>query len=491
MVIRRLAFRAACVLLGACAGPADAQVTLEPLKLRDEPLRITFVDPCAYAPATAKDEALEDDPIAELNRWFTAGDWPRLQAAATYLLDRAGCEAGRQPIKTDVPAYDYRQNHVFLVWVGPDTFGTFGVRRLLVHQPTTTAFKLNLPGVQRFYEVFASASPAAALKVSFLSTEKPNPILAELPAIAAKIVPAFFGLITDIQGAAPPPPMAAAPEPGPLWLTAFEARLPAKRASIAAKAVAAEPVSIASFHEDADTLAHKISFHPSACARRLAGAEILAIKQAQSQDLCKSTNPLQECLEAHDQLLRGAFSAEQKAGCTVPADLAAMTAVDTAVRAFVTSNQVREVKADVTFANTPLQRISFGLVSAVALVAKVVNPRVKLDSSGALKADPLPRLLTLATVNGGFDPYDASALSPSKAEQFRWFGGAVLTPDFGVAVGVSYMPVRGLSFNTGVAQLFTKSVTAAEIGKEPQSATDPFKLGSAGIVFFGVGYVFK
>jgi hypothetical protein len=157
----------------------------------------------------------------------------------------------------------------------------------------------------------------------------------------------------------------------------------------------------------------------------------------------------------------------------------------------VSTSLLTTVQSDVTLKNRPLGRFSFGLMEAVALWAKLDDPRVKLTDDGTLVADTLPRLLTAVTFNGAFRGYDEDALTATPPEQWRWFGGAAIAPDFGAVGGISYMPVRGLAFNVGAGLLFTKSADAADIGAAPKDARDPFRLGVARVVFVGASYVFK
>jgi hypothetical protein len=246
-------------------------------------------------------------------------------------------------------------------------------------------------------------------------------------------------------------------------------------------------VPASAFAAEADKFQRKNGFQASLCAQKLLEADITELKVARKA--CVAFDP-QTCLETFDKPLRETLTAA-RAACSADDEKKTLPAVDAAVRGFVTANIEREVKADLAFANAPLRRFSFGLVEAVALGVKVRDPRVKLNDAGNLTADPMPRTLSMVTLNASFRPYDPTLVSPTAAEKWRGFAGAVLTPDFGMTVGLSYLPVRNFSLNLGVAGLLVKSVPASAIGKPPDTATDPFRPGKVWAWFVGAGYAFK
>jgi hypothetical protein len=471
---------------------AQAQVRFEPRALRDDPLKVSLDGSCANQTAPEDPASVSVDAVGELNRRYHAGDWDRIQQTAKYLLDRARCSAGTagETAPPDLVAYDYRAHYIWLTWIGADAFDTYGLHRLLVHHRPSAPYKVDLPGVSRLYEVFVSDSKTAELTSILTSTEKADETLAQIPAVVDRIVPALFGLVTGVGGLGPSViPVRQTKE---LWATPYQIDLPVRRASIAVKSVVGAPVLGKTFNDDADRFGLKTGFQTSLCAHDLAIAATNVVKDVRAHVTCQPGGARQACLDRFDTGLRQAFDTQRKVtSCSPDAEQRAMASVDAAFRAFVTTGMAREVKSDTVVTNIPRQRLSFGLVEAVAFKAGVQDPRVTLDDDGNVKADPLPRLLTILTVNSSFKGYDRSAISPSRAEQWRWFGGAVIAPDFGVAAGFSYLPVRGLAIDVGVAGLFVKSAPAGAIGRPPASATDPFDLGTAWAVFAGAGYNFK
>ena len=488
------------LVVSAPSAGARAQTRLEPHQLLETPRPLAFAGPCAggvqplipVGLSEADRAKLDDNPLEALNDRFHQGDFETLQLAARYILDRAACESSGA---NDAVAYAYRAHHVWLTWVGTDAFETHGVHRVLVSAGMPSPYKLDLPGVRTFYEVFVSSSDKAELTTTLVSTEKADEALAQIPAVVEKVVPVLFGFGQAVGGMVKPmmkDPTGREVTPK-LWVTPFRIDLPAKRASIAVTSLAGEPLSESEFLANVSKLTLKASFQTSRCGRELALLQGTALEAARKDQACRPASTRKACLDKFDELLRKAFATQAAvAACATESEEKAMRSVDEAMRASVTGGMAREVKSDFTFSNRPLQRVSFGLMEGIALKAGVNDPRAKLDDDeGTLRADPLPRLLTIVTVNSSFRGYDPTTVNPTTAEKWRWFGGAVIAPDFGLAAGISYLPIRGVAINAGLAGLFIKSVDRAQIGNAPSDATDPFRLGTAWSLFAGVGFNFK
>jgi hypothetical protein len=67
-----------------------------------------------------------------------------------------------------------------------------------------------------------------------------------------------------------------------------------------------------------------------------------------------------------------------------------------------------------------------------------------------------------------------------------------LTPDFGLAGGVGYGLIRGLSINAGLAWIRVDALRKGdEIGQAPDEPREPFRTrGKTQVVFLGFGYNF-
>ncbi len=498
----------------------EAQIAVESRVLRvdalgePDPRPVAFQDACTTKPV---DRELQLDPVGEMNRRFNIGDWNVIQATAKRLLTEGQHAVAKDPQKPDEAAYDYSRHQVWLTWLGEDAFGAVSLRRVLVRASTKSsasgAAKIDLPGVDRFFEVFINASRKATLTTVVTSTEQPNPVLEQIPAVAQKVVPVLLGGVGGLLGSVvkslavpsvptgqPPPPCVP---PTRFYATGYATDLPAKRAKLTVASVAHAPLSSEEFREEAAKVSTTAAFQLSSCARALAALDLKAVVAASppigtetATGRCQPGDSRAACLDRFDAHLRQAFVTQRDGVspvCTSEGEIKAMTAVDTTFRTFVAANLAREVKSDTVVANAPLQRFSFGLMEAVAIKAKVHDPRVKIDDDGELQADPLPRLLTIVTFNGSFKGFDPTTVRASKAEQWRWFVGGIITPDFGLSGGLSYMPVRGLAVNTGLGVLFTKTpgTEGDMLDAKPTTATDPFGLGKATVWFFGASYNFK
>ncbi len=180
------------------------------------------------------------------------------------------------------------------------------------------------------------------------------------------------------------------------------------------------------------------------------------------------------------------------ANCKSDDDRKEFAAVDSSYRNFVTGLTAVEVAGAFDLKNSPRRLLSLGLVTAFAFKRGPVSAtRVKLDG-GKIVADPLSRQLNIVVINSGFTRYNADAFHPTPAERFQWFAGAAVTPDVGLAGGLSIGIVRGLSVNVGGAILGVRGLRGDdELGAVPKHAEDPFRLSSARLLFCGVGYKFK
>jgi len=119
----------------------------------------------------------------------------------------------------------------------------------------------------------------------------------------------------------------------------------------------------------------------------------------------------------------------------------------------VVAGGAKVITGESTLANTPLTRFSYGLMGGLLVGhPRIKEPRVKVEN-GKIVSAPMDHALTIVVVNMHPAAYDAEWPVVSMAERFRFFGGAVLTPDFGATVGAGFGIVRGLSINIGVALL--------------------------------------
>jgi hypothetical protein len=464
------------------ATSATAQVAVEPI-----PRGQTQAD----LPLVCDPNGSHQDPIADLDRAHNGGHWNVVREIVACALTKTGGPTSAGTSKAD---------EVFVSWIGTDTFGNLTLRRILLSSLSRAVpTSLDLPGVGhdpkrgRLFEVFLSLREESRLVETFASSEVADTELSQLPAVAARVFPVLAGLAGQTKSLLKAlDKEAARPR---LWATTYEVLLPWRRASITVKSVARELASLDSFSADVDSFVVEQQEQWSTCAAtfaRLGGARLKDVAGALPSAACKAKAFGTPCLaDLHAGLNEVFQTVRAGGGCGASREATAMISTDKAFRSSLPEWYTRKVTSTVTFANAPLQHYSFGVMEGVAFLAKVNRTRVALDD-GVLVSDPLPRTLTIVTVNRSFRGYDAKAVTMTREEQWRWFAGAAIEPDFGVAAGLSYQPVRGLAFNVGGVLLLTKTLSGSDVvGAPPSSSTRTYKIGTAQALVVGVSYNFK
>jgi hypothetical protein len=475
-----------------------AQIVVEPTPLRSSPREMSIAQGCKEDPLPKEFE----NAVALLDAAYHGGESVRARSVARAILDAAKCAAIASKAAREAEAYDYRVAPVWVTWIGTDAMGSHGLHRIRVQaQEAARPFTLDLPGVRMLHEIFVSSDNSAELVSVFASTEQADPVLEEIPSAVGRVLPALFGAMAAPLGSVTRTPLIEGRPAAKVWyVMPYAVSLPNSRAKLVVTSIAREPVPLDEFETRARAFAAEVGFQTSRCARRLASSQADALVASSQVPACKAPSlsgaALEgariACLAAFDSALRNAFEAEARdPSCATETDTKALASVDAASRKFVGTNLGREVKAEVTVENVPPRYVSFGVMAGVAIGAKLQDERVKLGDDGRLQADPLPRLLTIITVNASFRGYDPASVTMTKQERWRWFAGAVIVPDFGVASGLSFLAVRGVALNAGVAVLFVKKPSSGSlVGEPPATASDPFRLGTAVASFVGVGYSF-
>jgi hypothetical protein len=118
--------------------------------------------------------------------------------------------------------------------------------------------------------------------------------------------------------------------------------------------------------------------------------------------------------------------------------------------------------------------------------------RVKLNDAGNLVADPLRRQLSMVLLHWSPSGYDDDAPRIQRAERFRLFASGIITPDFGVGAGASFLLVRGVGITGGGGLLVTRALGPNDgLGKPPGEPSKPFAVGVAKTAFVGICLNFK
>ena len=435
-----------------------------------------------------------------LTRLYNSGDWERLQGRARAVIHAVAAKVKSEGC--DDSLLKYTVNHVVVTWIWYDPLKDKPqLIRVVVHEPAAKPYSGDLPGIgggdgdPRLVELFLATSMGARLSSMYTSTREENPAAAQLPALVEAAAGPLFGTVAAITGTvlqreAVPPPLPS------FAATIYRVGLPLRRASVRLQANARDSVEPGVFGEALARLVTAVNFKEaaySACARAYAAtvARGLADKR-NDKSVCgdDQADPL-ACVNAFDTYLNGAYKASIAQCGAARDDVNAVQDVDQRFRALIKTYTTATADLDITFHNRPLTHWSYGAGSAVIGTAGLTRPRVKLDDSGNVEADPLPRVMTLAFVNWSLAGYDEQADDIRASERWRLFFGAALTPDFGPVGGLNVTIVRGIGLTLGGGLLFAKGAEAQEIGMPPPDASHAFRLSLAKIAFVGISYNFK
>jgi hypothetical protein len=474
------------------AGLLVAVVNVNTSGAQTPTLPVHVVGPCALPPLKAGEK-----PTTALTQSFLAGHWKQFKANVDEVLAGMGSRPDLTPgCALPGPAPDY----VLVGWIGQTALGEPALLTAIVGRGPGESYSSRLPGVaagsgSTFYQLFVSDGEDDALAAGYVSTPVEDPLLAQVPDVAAETLGPMLSLIganmsrqlraavrpvSKAPGTLPPPPAAG-------WATASRVDLPHERARVKVELKATlAPTSAGLVRASAklrDTLS-MLDVRYSKPARDFATA-LDAIVQGKAQDCVE---PEANCLAVLD----AAFKAEFEATCPCPDDdRKAVQLVDARFRKLAAEVEGHELDAKSELQNVPMKRFSFGIMTGLSFGRWSNVPRVEVDD-GVYAHDPLDRQLTMVTFNGAFRPYDAKAFRMTRAERHRWFVGAAIMPTFGVGAGYSFLPLRGLGINAGYALLGISTPAGGKaVGEAPPNEDDPFELGVAGTAFLGLSYNFK
>jgi hypothetical protein len=468
--------------------------------------------------------ACDADPALErLTALFNQGDWTVFQKEARVLLDALRLGAAQNPkpgpLAACIPpptvpspalsALDYTRRHVALIWIGSDALGKTQLMRAVVHWPEPEAFSADLPGIGGgnggLTEVVLAASLDARAVSLYTSTAEKNPLAEELPgfvqAIFAPLSTTIAGLLGGVQGAVTKRAFTPATVAPKLAVTVKGVVLPLRRASIRLQMKAKDLVSSQEFTGAVVNLATTLMFDGAGRSDRARAQIATLLKELPetAASSCAAPGPVDAanaasraaaCRDALDKVLKAAFDAAMT-GSPSGGEAATVGNVDSQFRALAVTALSSNAELDMTWKNRPLTHFAFGAGTAVIAHGRLNRIRTKVDNSGALVSDPLPRVMTMAFVNWSPAGYDEVAATLSRRERIRGFFGAALTPDFGVVGGMNVLLQRGVGIVAGAGLLFGKGAEAGEIGKPPAAKQDPFKLALARTVFVGISYSYK
>jgi hypothetical protein len=430
---------------------------------------------------------------AELTRLYESGAWADFQAGGLELLRsiKNAPDPGCPAIELD-PARDY----VLLVWVGTTTLGDTNLFSAIVHQGSSEGYASRLPGLSRtsrarLFQVFVGQQEMDALAAVYFSTREEHPLLKQIPDVAEKILGPMFDLIKANVGAkvaARPEAARAIPPTG--WATVSRVDLPFERATVQVAMKAGMPPRADLLKFGSASLATSLTLieaRYSQCAKDLARA-LDQVVQENSSCVGQSTSCLQQLDSDFIKAYQGAYATCPPSSAS---DVRTLQLVDSRFRTMLARLAHTLLDGSLEIKNVPLTRYSFGLATALTFAPHSTAPRATIDD-GVLVQEPLDRQITMVLLNIAFKAYDADAFSPSTRERLRGFVGAAITPTFGVTLGLSYMPVRGLGINFGAAALGISGLKDGEtFGSTPVDINDPLKLEATFTLFVGASYNFK
>lgn len=183
-------------------------------------------------------------------------------------------------------------------------------------------------------------------------------------------------------------------------------------------------------------------------------------------------------------------SEEPCRSATTPAETRQAEAVENRIIGFIASAGTGSVEGKFKYTNIPRQVVSLGLMAG-GLISRSGDVRAKV-ADGKVVEDPLSSNLTILPVYLHV-PYDPTAFPPSRAERWRAFVGPVITPELGIAAGLGYSIVRGVTLNVGYSLLRVRTpANANDLNNAPSTPTgkDPLKGGRAHGPLFALGYSF-
>lgn len=527
-------FAFALLILTGSVAKADSQVTTSTpvftpfsvtCSVRDtDPLQLQPGEICTCKPRKPDEPVTCLTPGSQLTKLVDAGTSNEL---LDYLAVLEAFE-GANP----VAPVELKGKNLRLVWLEEKPDGTT-VSRQIIHQskkipspvPTLPGVKgltANRPTDSDIFDILIDFNPdpasegfrSAVLKTLYVSEKKPNPLLEQIPGFVKQL--GFMGFLSGTGAGAvanravnqPLPPSETAPPPQALF-TVTAPDLPERRAEVNIRDFVVRAVSLAHIKDSAEALAVRLKRsegRQSTCAGTLAKENAIAIAAVSAKSsvgaVCElDQNTLPKRPEACQSELEEALAATYVrviATCLPDAGSIGhdpVASVRTAFNALVSTLGFDVAKGEGQFHNVPRDTFSFGLVAALRVKdTEFSDQRVKIGDDGNVKVDPLPRLLSMVVVNWHPLGYDPSKLATYKDRgSVKVFGGTTISPDFGLAIGGGYSPIKGLSVNFGWGWLFINVPREGVLVGSPVPADealrrDPFRRGSARTLFWGLSY---
>lgn len=450
-----------------------------------------------YAPADSKVES----PIATLTKIYKSGDSIKFETEALNLLEAA---AGQDTALKAVLGTS-SSTYYGIVWTSAGSDGKPVVNRVLVRRGAAPWYSTRLLGVTRagrerlpsetaVLDVLLSADLSAELHSIWVFTPLPDPVLAQIPAVIDKINP--LGVLAKAAG--------LANEPRSILIAVSEPAMLLAPAKIQVRDVVgtySTAGQLALAVEEAEASVRFRQARTSPCARALVTLTRERVDEAADGAKCAAAEKDRTlCGAAILEAVKGSVAAlEASPSAGICRNEQAwgpgfdpISATEQEFLKVVANGGTAKVTGETSLTNVPLRRYTFGVMTGLMVGRPSMNePRVKVEGGKIVNA-PIERAMTMVIVNLHPRAYDSDWPRLTGAERFRFFGGAVLTPDFGLTAGAGIGIMRGLSLNVGGVLLLSNTLKDGEaIDAPPVNSNDPFKAGRSVAGVVGLSYAFK
>lgn len=378
------------------------------------------------------------------------------------------------------------------------------IYRILLHRTASDSADLidHLPGVRDFTEVFLSEDPDAKMDSSFSSSPVENPLQAQALKAIKFTEGGLAGLIgrtQEISSVRPAttPILSNRNEKKPaVHVTIRNVHLVDIRSTVSVSTIVSPTVEV-----DRGTLLkandktwaklRRTRTLISSCADKLAKA----LHDNADKDLKSSANAVvneadreeirNNLVAAADNML-GLGDGPADADCNTDrhtADAAErIAAIDETLSAYLNlfSADDKPLTSNDSFSDTPLSHLDMGLAAGAILRIRGAE-RTKLNDAGNVVADPLSGLVSMAVLHWHPIAFDSATATPTAAERGSILFGFIVTPEPGLATGLSWTLFRGMNVYVSHDWLLVH---------EKKDETT-LRRGWARAITFGFGYNFE
>jgi len=420
--------------------------------------------------------------LDDIRNAFTSGDMKEIHDAAIALI--------HELIAANVQIENPKTTYVRLVFVARKMSGELILAQVLVHDPAPRLNTMDgLKGDKHpLATVLVHDDATVAIHTVMMPTEQPNPLQADLAALAAAVL-SKTALPSGIAYGAPVKSAAVPAKTFTVGVAVTTLTVPFARAKLALDDTLVLPDPVAYLQGQFNALNRRAP-SGAACIKTAVDKLDKFSTDPKVKGACTATGTTKDCATEARGTVKKLYE-EALATCATDADREALASI---VRQNVSAipDDLKPLTAHIELVNVPLSRVTVGLASGfIGWVTNASAARVQIQN-GNIAANPIPRPLSLGIVNVYCKPFDSQSSSITPNERVRFFTGLTLAPLFGPVAGVGYGLSRAIALNVGVAfLLFDVRRGTDEIGKAPSDPAKPFGVGHALGWFGAVSYNLK